>query len=77
MDELLNPAHGISWSAIIFVAGGAWVMLRRLDARVKELEEVEVTSVALTAKLEALHEEIIRVRDRLDRFLDGHYRPPE
>ena len=52
-------------------------MLRRLDSRVKELEEVEVTSATLTAKLEALHEEIIRVRDRLDRFLDGHYRLPE
>src|SRR5258708_34519815 len=38
MDELLNPAHGISWGAIIFLAGGCYWLLRSHDHRLSSIE---------------------------------------
>lgn len=56
MDELLNPAHGISWSAILFVAGGCYFLLRSLkvsvDENTKAIAKLTTKMVEVASKLD-------------------------
>lgn len=78
MDELLNPAHGISIGAIIFVAGGAWFMLNYLNRRVGRLEKKQEELVTEDDFKESFSQVNTAVRDvanSVDRMVEtvsGH-----
>jgi len=55
MEEILSPAHGISWAALIFVAGGCYFLIKSLDRDVRKhtkiLEDLLLNSREFTTKL--------------------------
>jgi len=63
MDELINPAHGISWSAIIFVAGGCYFLIRSLQ---KSVEAHAKVLSELVVKLTGSSTELVRCMKDVD-----------
>lgn len=79
MEEILNPAHGLSWSAIIFVAGGCYFLIRSLDREVRKhtkiLESLLLTvtksSTELVRCIKDL-EDVTREHDQLRETMGEH-----
>ena len=72
MDEILNPAHGISWSAILFVAGGSFYLLRALDrivkAHARQLDTLVVTVERLDVNLKRVMQDIEKITEELGKL---------
>lgn len=70
MDEILSPAHGISWAAIVFVAGGCYFLIRSLDREVRKhtkiLESLLLTSTEVTTKLVRCIEDLRDITEESD-----------
>lgn len=70
MDEILSPAHGISWAAIVFISGGCYYLIRSLDREVRKhtkiLESLLLTSTEVTTKLVRCIEDLRDVTKETD-----------
>ena len=70
MDEVLNPAHGISWGAIVFVAGGSYLLIKILDRTVREhgkiLAELSLTLKEMSTLLKRCIEDLREITNDTD-----------